>query len=202
MTPKAYQEVKAGLALLLYSIKEEASLRRLAFLSLVGVLLLVIAMPIGSKAAEQRWLTVYYVTSGNPVKTSLVPFRVLIDQNLTAEGQIRLAFELIKYPPGRALWSAVPETLKLLGVRVTGSVVTLNLNDEVESISGLGMVGEFLDQLSWTILGVSGLERLKFEVDGHPMSSLTAEGVIVKNGLVKNMKTVEIVPLNYHSPVP
>jgi len=168
-------------------------------LFLICVLMAGVVILAGSFAAistSERWVTAYYLFGGNSTQNYLVPVKILVDAGLSREDTVRLVFEMIKNPPSNDLYSVVPKDLNLLGVEFDQELATLNFTSRINEIGGLGIAGAFVDQLTWSILEIEGLEKVAFKVEGELVTDVTSEGIGVEGGIPKNLKTTEIVPFS------
>jgi spore germination protein GerM len=172
-------------------------LKRLLFLVctvMIGTIIL--ACSFTTISSSECWVTAYYLFGSNSIKNYLVPVKILVDPGLSREDLVYLVFEMIKYPPCKSLYSVIPEELSLLGIEFNGELVTMNFTAQIEEIGGLGIAGAFIDQLTWSVLEIEGLEKIAFKVEGKLVSDITSEGIFVEGGIPKNLKTVEIVPFS------
>jgi len=75
--------------------------------------------------------------------------------------------------------SAIPPVTGLIGVRVFEGVAEVDLSDEFQGPASPEVVLLRVAQVVWTLGAVSGVNAVRFSIDGDPVSVITDDGVMV-----------------------
>lgn len=78
-----------------------------------------------------------------------------------------------------AMYTAIPDGTRLLGLRIEGGVATVNLSREFESGGGSASVLGRLAQVVFTLTQFPTVQGVKFELDGEPVEVFSGEGVVL-----------------------
>lgn len=78
-----------------------------------------------------------------------------------------------------AMYTAVPEGTRFLGLTIDGGVATVNLSREFESGGGSASVIGRLAQVVYTLTQFPTVQGVKFELDGDPIKVFGGEGVVL-----------------------
>jgi germination protein M len=77
-----------------------------------------------------------------------------------------------------AMYTAIPEGTRFLGLRIDNGTATVNLSKEFQSGGGSATVLERLAQVVYTLTQFASVQSVKFELDGVPMPAFGGDGVI------------------------
>jgi germination protein M len=80
-----------------------------------------------------------------------------------------------------AMYTAVPEGTRLLGLRIEGGIATVNLSREFESGGGSASVLGRLAQVVFTLTQFPTVQGVRFELDGVPVEVFSGEGVVLSD---------------------
>ncbi len=78
-----------------------------------------------------------------------------------------------------AVYTAIPDGTRLLGVSIARGVATVDLSAEFASGGGSASVLGRLAQVVYTLTQFSTVDRVLFELDGAPVSTFSAEGIVL-----------------------
>jgi hypothetical protein len=78
-----------------------------------------------------------------------------------------------------AMYSAIPEGTKLLGIAIKGGVATVDLSGRFASGGGTYSVTARLAQVVYTLTQFSTVDAVRFELDGVPVTTFSSEGVVL-----------------------
>ena len=78
-----------------------------------------------------------------------------------------------------AMYTAIPEGTRLLGLRIEGGIATVNLSREFESGGGSASVLGRLAQVVYTLTQFPTVQGVRFELDGEPVEVFGGEGVVL-----------------------
>ena len=78
-----------------------------------------------------------------------------------------------------AMYTAIPEGTRFLGLRIDGGIATVNLSREFESGGGSASVLGRLAQVVYTLTQFPTVSGVKFELDGVPVTVFSGEGVVL-----------------------
>ena len=78
-----------------------------------------------------------------------------------------------------AMYTAIPEGTRLLGLRVENGIATVNLSREFESGGGSASVLGRLAQVVYTLTQFPTVQGVRFELDGEPVEVFGGEGVVL-----------------------
>ncbi len=78
-----------------------------------------------------------------------------------------------------AMFTAIPDGSKLLGISINDGIATVNLSREFESGGGSASMFGRLAQVTFTLTQFSSVKSVLFELDGKPVSLFSAEGIIL-----------------------
>lgn len=82
-----------------------------------------------------------------------------------------------------AMFTAIPEGTRLLGLSIKGGVATVNLSREFESGGGSASIFGRLAQVTWTLTQFSTVNSVLFQLDGQPVSLFSGEGIILDHAV-------------------
>jgi len=77
-----------------------------------------------------------------------------------------------------AMYTAVPDGTRLLGLRVENGIAIVNLSREFESGGGSMSIFGRLAQVVYTLTQFPTVEGVSFELDGQPVTVFSGEGVV------------------------
>lgn len=95
--------------------------------------------------------------------------------------------ELLKGPNeaelgGRpAMYTAIPDGTRFLGLRIEDSIAIVNLSREFESGGGSASVLGRLAQVVYTLTQFPTVDGVRFELDGVPVENFSGEGVVLSD---------------------
>ena len=92
-----------------------------------------------------------------------------------------------------AMFTAIPDGTKLLGISIKNGIATVNLSREYESGGGSASIFGRLAQVTFTLTQFSSVTSVLFELDGNPVSLFSGEGVILDHAVGR---------ADYHDQVP
>lgn len=78
-----------------------------------------------------------------------------------------------------AMYTAIPEGTRLLGLAIDDGIATVNLSREFESGGGSASVLGRLAQVVFTLTQFPTVEGVRFELDGEPVEVFSGEGVVL-----------------------
>jgi germination protein M len=78
-----------------------------------------------------------------------------------------------------AMYTAIPDGSRFLGLRIDGGVATVDLSREFESGGGSASVFGRLAQVVYTLTQFPTIQTVKFELDGAPVTVFSGEGVVL-----------------------
>ena len=78
-----------------------------------------------------------------------------------------------------AMYTAIPEGTRLLGLRIEAGIATVNLSREFESGGGSASVLGRLAQVVFALTQFPTVQGVKFELDGEPVEVFSGEGVVL-----------------------
>ena len=78
-----------------------------------------------------------------------------------------------------AMYTAIPEGTRFLGLRIEGGIATVNLSREFESGGGSASVLGRLAQVVYTLTQFPTVQGVRFELDGEPVEVFSGEGVVL-----------------------
>jgi hypothetical protein len=156
-------------------------------IALAAGLLLFASFFLVSAALERQRFEKHVAPDSTIAKTvSLVPgANPLTTQTLTAQVHATslesAVMAALKGPDAEArkagIFSEIPKGTQLLGVSVSGNIVTLDLSREFESGGGATSVIGRVEALKKTVRGVNPHYRMKLAIEGKPLRILTGEGL-------------------------
>ncbi len=82
-----------------------------------------------------------------------------------------------------AMFTAVPEGTRFLGLTIKDGVATVDLSREFESGGGSSSVLGRLAQVVYTLTQFPTVKGVKFELDGEPVGAFSGEGVILDHAV-------------------
>ena len=82
-----------------------------------------------------------------------------------------------------AMYTAVPDGTKLLGVTISGRVATVDLSGEFASGGGSASVLGRLAQVVYTLSQFSSVDGVLFKLDGTPVTVFGGEGVVLDHAV-------------------
>jgi germination protein M len=80
-----------------------------------------------------------------------------------------------------AMYSAIPEGTRLLGLSIDNGVATVDLSREFESGGGSASVLGRLAQVVYTLTQFPTVDAVSFELDGEPVTVFSGEGVVLEH---------------------
>jgi len=78
-----------------------------------------------------------------------------------------------------AMYTAIPEGTRFLGLRIDAGIATVNLSREFESGGGSASVLGRLAQVVYTLTQFPTVEGVRFELDGEPVEVFGGQGVVL-----------------------
>jgi spore germination protein GerM len=93
--------------------------------------------------------------------------------------------ELVKGPQGAelegspAMYSAIPDGTRFLGVTIEDGIATVDLSGEFASGGGSATTLGRLAQVVYTLTQFSTVDRVRFELDGEPVTVFGSEGIVL-----------------------
>ncbi len=78
-----------------------------------------------------------------------------------------------------AMYTAVPDGTRLLGLSIANGVATVNLSKEFESGGGSASVLGRLAQVVYTMTQFPTVKTVTFQLDGQPVTTFSGEGVVL-----------------------
>jgi len=78
-----------------------------------------------------------------------------------------------------AMYTAIPDGTRLLGLSIQGGIATVNLSREFESGGGSASVLGRLAQVVFTLTQFPTVQGVKFQLDGEPVEVFSGEGVVL-----------------------
>jgi germination protein M len=78
-----------------------------------------------------------------------------------------------------AMYTAIPDGTRLLGLSIAGGVATVNLSREFETGGGSASILGRLAQVVYTLTQFSTVDSVRFQLDGRPVTVFSGEGVIL-----------------------
>jgi hypothetical protein len=78
-----------------------------------------------------------------------------------------------------AMYTAIPEGTRFLGLEIDGGIATVNLSREFESGGGSASVLGRLAQVVYTLTQFPTVDGVLFEMDGEPVEVFAGEGVVL-----------------------
>lgn len=82
-----------------------------------------------------------------------------------------------------AMFTAIPDGSKLLGISIENGIATVNLSREFESGGGSASIFGRLAQVTFTLTQFSSVKSVLFELDGKPVSLFSGEGLILDHAV-------------------
>ncbi|HUQ44440.1 MAG TPA: GerMN domain-containing protein [Candidatus Limnocylindria bacterium] len=92
-----------------------------------------------------------------------------------------------------AMYTAIPEGTRFLGLRIEHGVATVNLSREFESGGGSASVLGRLAQVVYTLTQFPSVSGVRFELDGEPVTAFSGEGVVL-DGPVDRADYTDLLP--------
>jgi spore germination protein GerM len=89
--------------------------------------------------------------------------------------------------------TAIPAGTQLLDVNIEGGTATVNLSNEFASGGGSASMQLRVAQVVWTLTQVPQVERVTFQIDGEPVTSLGGEGIDLSTPQTRN-HSMEFAP--------
>lgn len=132
---------------------------------------------------ETTTVRVYFFLGSFTDNAGLVPVLREIPKT-PAVGSAAMA-ELLKGPNDDemgarpAMYTAIPEGTRFLGLSINDGVATVDLSREFESGGGSASVIGRLAQVVYTLTQFPTVKGVKFELDGEPVRAFSGEGVIL-----------------------
>ncbi|MEZ0240823.1 MAG: Gmad2 immunoglobulin-like domain-containing protein [Chloroflexota bacterium] len=94
-----------------------------------------------------------------------------------------------------AMYTAVPNGSRFLGLRIEGGIAIVNLSREFESGGGSASVLGRLAQVVYTLTQFPTVEGVQFELDGTPITVFSGEGVMLDKPLTRADYTDQLPPI-------
>jgi hypothetical protein len=82
-----------------------------------------------------------------------------------------------------AMFTAIPDGSRLLGISIENGIATVNLSREFESGGGSASIFARLAQVTFTLTQFSSVKSVLFELDGKPVSLFSGEGLILDHAV-------------------
>jgi hypothetical protein len=153
--------------------------------------------PSATAAAGTTIVRAYFVLGSFTNNEGLVPVLREIPET---RGVARAAMvALLAGPKGAevesrpALYTAIPDGTRLLGIDIDGRTATVDLSGEFASGGGSYSVLARLAQVVYTLTQFSTVDRVLFELDGEPVTTFSSEGVIL-DGPVNRADYRDLLP--------
>ena len=99
-----------------------------------------------------------------------------------------------------AMYTAIPEGTRLLGLRVEGGIATVNLSREFESGGGSASVLGRLAQVVFALTQFPTIQGVKFELDGEPVEVFSGEGVVLSEPVSREDYYDQLPPIWVNRP--
>lgn len=99
-----------------------------------------------------------------------------------------------------AMYTAIPDGTRLLGLRIEGGVATVNLSREFESGGGSASVLGRLAQVVFTLTQFPTVQGVKFELDGVPVEVFSGEGVVLSEPVGRDDYYDQLPPIWVNRP--
>ena len=99
-----------------------------------------------------------------------------------------------------AMFTAIPEGTRLLGLRIEGGIATVNLSREFESGGGSASVLGRLAQVVFTLTQFPTIQGVKFELDGEPVEVFSGEGVVLSEPVGRDDYYDQLPPIWVNRP--
>ena len=99
-----------------------------------------------------------------------------------------------------AMFTAIPEGTRLLGLRIEGGIATVNLSREFESGGGSASVLGRLAQVVFTLTQFPTIQGVKFELDGEPVEVFSGEGVVLSEPVARDDYYDQLPPIWVNRP--
>ncbi len=78
-----------------------------------------------------------------------------------------------------AIYTAIPDGTRLLGVTIADGIATVDLSREFESGGGTYSMQARLAQVVYTLTQFPTVDGVLFEIDGEPVTTFSSEGVVL-----------------------
>ena len=99
--------------------------------------------------------------------------------------QLLLGPSLVERTANPRLRTAIPSGAKLLGIRISNGLATVNLTSRFEFGGGsMGMFGR-LAQLAYTATQFPTVTRVNLQLDGKPVTVFSSEGIVLERPLTR-----------------
>lgn len=141
------------------------------------------ASPSQSPSDATTIVRAYFFLGSFTDNTGLVPVlrevprtQAVASAAITALLEGPIAAELGARP---AMYTVVPDGTRLLGLRITDGIATVNLSREFESGGGSMSIFGRLAQVVYTLTQFPTVTGVSFELDGQPVTVFGGEGVIL-----------------------
>lgn len=125
----------------------------------------------------------YYVLGSFTGNEGLVP---VLREVPETKGLARAALTtLLEGPRGAelegspAMYTAIPDGTRLLGISVDNGTATVDLSREFATGGGTYAVSARLAQVVYTLTQFSTVDRVRFELDGKPVTTFSSEGIVL-----------------------
>jgi len=92
-----------------------------------------------------------------------------------------------------AMYTAIPDGTRLLGVTIADRIATVDLSAEFESGGGSYSVQARLAQVVYTLTQFPTVDGVLFEIDGKPVTTFSSEGVVL-DGPVDRADYRDVLP--------
>jgi hypothetical protein len=92
-----------------------------------------------------------------------------------------------------AMYTAIPDGTRLLGLEIDGSTATVDLNGTFASGGGSATTLARLGQVVYTLTQFSNVDKVRFHLDGEPVTTFGAEGVVL-DGPVSRADFRDLLP--------
>jgi immunoglobulin-like protein involved in spore germination/sporulation and spore germination protein len=91
-----------------------------------------------------------------------------------------------------AMYTAIPEWTRFLGLEVNGGIATVNLSREFEEGGGSASVLARLAQVVYTLTQFPTVKGVTFELDGEPVEVLGGEGAVLRDPATREDYTSQL----------
>ena len=99
-----------------------------------------------------------------------------------------------------AMYTAIPEGTRLLGLTIEGGIATVNLSREFESGGGSASVLGRLAQVVFSLTQFPSVQGVRFELDGEPVEVFSGEGVVLSEPVGRDDYYDQLPPIWVNRP--
>lgn len=170
--------------------------------ALVAAALVISSTPLAvapTAAARTMVLRAYFVLEGS-AGTSTGLAAVLRTVPATTTVATEAVRQLLAGPSEREraahprFRSTVPSSTRLLGIRISGGVATVNLSSAFASGGGSLSMMMRLAQLTWTVTQFHGVTGVRLQLDGRGVTTFSGEGLVLPRTLTRSTFRDDVLP--------